>query len=50
MLKIRKYQHVQKIWPIKFRFCLNYRVKYHDYIVKWCSGVALIGVYRWILG
>ena len=18
----------------------NYRVKYHDYIVKWCSGVA----------
>ena len=28
----------------------KYRVKYYDYIIKWCSGIYnVIGVYRWIL-
>ena len=27
----------------------KYRVKYYDYIVKWCRGYNAIGVYRWIL-
>ena len=26
-----------------------YRVKYYDYIIKWCSGYNVICVYRWIL-
>ena len=39
------------VFNISFLPRPNYRVKYYDYIVKWCSGrpIALICVYRWIL-
>ena len=39
--KVARWRH----WRIRYLSCLNvvlpnYRVKYHDYIVKWCSGMA----------
>ena len=29
-------------------FLPKYRVKCYDYIVKWCGGCNVIGMYRWI--
>ena len=33
----------------KISFLPKYRVNYYDYIIKWCLGYNVIGVYRWIL-
>ena len=32
------------IFRVNISLRRNYRVKYYDYIVKWCSGIAMLDI------
>ena len=37
------------LFVFEFSFLPKYRVNYYDYIIKWCLGYNVTGMYRWIL-